>query len=69
MVEQELESALERLHLRNAMSIAYLLNLAKEEESAHAELTDAEIMKLIQEPMEDEEGTAKEEVLVTHSKA
>ena len=47
MEEAKLESALERLPLRNPMSIASLLNLAEEEESAHAELTDAEIMKLV----------------------
>ena len=66
--EQELESALERLPLRNPISIAYLRYLAEDGESAHAELTDAEIIKLVQEPVEDEEGIA-EEVLVTHSKA
>ena len=67
LVKQKLESALERLPLCNTMSIVYLpLNLAGEKESAHA---DAEIMKLVQESMEDEEGAAEEEVLVTHSKA
>ena len=60
MEEQKLESALERLPLRNPMSIAYLLNLTEEEESAHAELTDAEIMKLVQEPVGNEECAAEE---------
>ena len=58
--EQKVESALERLPLHNPMSIAYLLNLAEEEESAHAELTEAEIMNLVQEPVEDEECASEE---------
>uniref|UniRef100_M4BZX3 DDE-1 domain-containing protein n=1 Tax=Hyaloperonospora arabidopsidis (strain Emoy2) TaxID=559515 RepID=M4BZX3_HYAAE len=49
LVDQELETVLERLSLRNPVSPAYFLNPVEEEESAHMELTDAKIMKLVQE--------------------
>lgn len=49
-MKQDLVSALERLPLLNPMSIASLLNRAEEEETAHAELTDAEIIKLVEDP-------------------
>ena len=62
LVEQELEAALKRLPLRNSMSLAYLLNPEEEDESAYQELTDAEIMKLVQGSDEEEENTAVEEV-------
>uniref|UniRef100_A0AAV1TX66 DDE-1 domain-containing protein n=1 Tax=Peronospora matthiolae TaxID=2874970 RepID=A0AAV1TX66_9STRA len=64
-VEKDLESALQRLPLRNPMSIASLLNPVDEEPTVHAELSDAEIIKLVQDAKE-EEGEAEEEV-VTHS--
>uniref|UniRef100_A0AAV1THS1 Uncharacterized protein n=1 Tax=Peronospora matthiolae TaxID=2874970 RepID=A0AAV1THS1_9STRA len=41
-VEKYLESALQRLPLRNPMSIASLLNPVDEEPTVHAELSDAE---------------------------
>ena len=69
-VEQDLVSALERLPLRNPMSIASLFNPAEEEETAHAELTDAEIIKLVEDPYGEEEGAAEaEEEVEKHSKA
>lgn len=68
LVEEELASALERLPLRNPMSIAYLLNPDEEEESAHSKLTDAEIIKLVQQPEEDEVDATEEEE-VQHTKA
>uniref|UniRef100_A0AAV1UP45 HTH CENPB-type domain-containing protein n=1 Tax=Peronospora matthiolae TaxID=2874970 RepID=A0AAV1UP45_9STRA len=69
-VEQDLVSALERLPLRNPMSIASLLNPAEEEETAHAELTYAEIIKLVEDPYGEEEGAAEaEEEVEKHSKA
>uniref|UniRef100_A0AAV1T6V0 DDE-1 domain-containing protein n=1 Tax=Peronospora matthiolae TaxID=2874970 RepID=A0AAV1T6V0_9STRA len=69
-VEQDLVSALERLPLRNPMSIASLLNPSEEEETAHAELTDAEIIKLVKDPYGEEEGAADaEEEVEKHPKA
>uniref|UniRef100_A0AAV1TGT6 Uncharacterized protein n=1 Tax=Peronospora matthiolae TaxID=2874970 RepID=A0AAV1TGT6_9STRA len=59
-----------QLPLRNPMSIASLLNPAEEEETAHAELTDAEIIKLVEDPYGEEEGAAEaEEEVEKHSKA
>ena len=60
-MDQELEAALERLPLQNPVSLAYILNLVEEDESAHMMLTDIAIMKLVQEPEEEEEGAAPEE--------
>uniref|UniRef100_A0AAV1TTQ9 Uncharacterized protein n=1 Tax=Peronospora matthiolae TaxID=2874970 RepID=A0AAV1TTQ9_9STRA len=60
-VEKNLESALQCLPLRNPMSIASLLNPVDEEPTVHAELSDAEIIKLVQDAEEEEEGEAEEE--------
>uniref|UniRef100_A0AAV1UU29 Uncharacterized protein n=1 Tax=Peronospora matthiolae TaxID=2874970 RepID=A0AAV1UU29_9STRA len=65
-VEKDLESALQRLPLRNPMYIASLLNPVDEELTVHADLSDAEIINFVQNAMEEEEGEAEEEV-VTHS--
>uniref|UniRef100_A0AAV1UMG8 DDE-1 domain-containing protein n=1 Tax=Peronospora matthiolae TaxID=2874970 RepID=A0AAV1UMG8_9STRA len=65
-VEKDLESALQRLPLSNHMSIASLLNPVDEEPTVHAKLSDAEIIKLVQDAKKGEEGEAEEE-LVTHS--
>uniref|UniRef100_A0AAV1U4R0 Uncharacterized protein n=1 Tax=Peronospora matthiolae TaxID=2874970 RepID=A0AAV1U4R0_9STRA len=67
-VEKDLESALQRLPLRNPMSIASLLSSVDEEPTVHAELSDAEIIKIVQDAEEEEKGEAEEEV-VTHSMA
>uniref|UniRef100_A0AAV1VL04 Uncharacterized protein n=1 Tax=Peronospora matthiolae TaxID=2874970 RepID=A0AAV1VL04_9STRA len=64
-VEKDLESAMQRLPLRNPMSIASLLNPVDEEPTVHAELSDAEVINLVQDAEEEEEGEAEEEV--THS--
>uniref|UniRef100_A0AAV1VH50 Uncharacterized protein n=1 Tax=Peronospora matthiolae TaxID=2874970 RepID=A0AAV1VH50_9STRA len=48
------------------MSIASLLNPVDEEPTVHAELSDAEIIKLVQDDEEEDEGEAEEKV-VTHS--
>ena len=65
-VEKDLKSALQRLPLRNPMSIASLLNPFDEEPTVHAELSNAEVIKLIQDAEDEEDGEAEEEV-VTHS--
>ncbi|KAI9923096.1 hypothetical protein PsorP6_000129 [Peronosclerospora sorghi] len=49
VVEKDLESALQRLPLRNPKSIASLLNQFEEEPAAHEELTDNETIKLVQD--------------------
>uniref|UniRef100_A0AAV1UBF7 Uncharacterized protein n=1 Tax=Peronospora matthiolae TaxID=2874970 RepID=A0AAV1UBF7_9STRA len=45
------------------MSIASLLNPGDEEPTVHAELSDAEIIKLVQDAEEEEKGEAEEEVV------
>ena len=61
LVVQEYEAASNGLQLWNPMSLACLLKLVEEDKSAHTELTDAEIIKLVQEPEEEEEGAALRE--------
>ena len=58
-VEKGLDSALQRLPLRNLMSITSLLNPVDEEPTFHAELSNAEIIELVQDAEEEmEEGEA-----------
>uniref|UniRef100_A0AAV1T652 Uncharacterized protein n=1 Tax=Peronospora matthiolae TaxID=2874970 RepID=A0AAV1T652_9STRA len=63
-VEKDLKSALQSLPLRNPMSVASLLSPVDEEPTVHAELSDAEIIKLVQDAEEvEEEGVSEKEVV------
>ena len=61
LVEQQLEAAVKQLPLNNPIPIKYLVDPNEEMNSAHIEMTDAEIIELVQELQETEECPSTDE--------